>query len=295
MVLTIKGADSATSPAVRHLRLVGTSAGLDPPLSRVAEAPPDNRLALVPGTRSELTAAITSQPAAEVELGTLPPVWFRGADYEIPVTMKVQNAELARQAVRLTLLTTEAARTQVDPTDPAKQRRVTLPLLRSLPEQTLPPGEVSGAVRIAVPLEVVEGQIDCVIRADFVPHVFSDKVLATAYSLPFRLPVQNGVSVQLAAGNLMLTGNAQTKFAGAVKRTARFEGPVEVSLLNLPPGYSAAKVAVTADQEAFEIVISAPAVTAAADLPNIQFRVASPSGSLLQKDTPVPTKVMPGP
>jgi hypothetical protein len=196
--------------------------------------------------------------------------------------------------VRLTLLTTEAARTQVDPTDPTQQRRIALPLLRSLPEQTLPAGEVSGAVQIAVPLEVVEGQIDCVIRADFVPHVFSDKVLATAYSNPFRLPVQNAVSVQLAANNLMLTGNAQTTFGGAVKRTARFEGPVEVSLLNLPPGYSAPKIEVAADQEAFEIVVSAPAVTAAADLPNIQFRVASPMGSLLQKDTPVPTRVMPG-
>jgi hypothetical protein len=276
------------------LRLLGTSAGLDPPLLRIAQAPLDNRLALIPGIRSELTAAISSQPTAAVELGSLPPVWFRGADAEIPVTVKTPSADLARQAVRLTLLTTEAPRMQVDPTDPTQQRRITLPLLRSLPEQTLPPGEAAGAVRIAVPLEVVEGQIDCIVRADFVPHVFSDKVLASAYSHPFRLPVQNAVSVQPAASNLMLTGNAQTKFGGTVKRTARFEGPVEVSLLNLPPGYLAPKVAVAADQEPFEIVISAPAVTAAADLPNIQLRVASPSGSLLQKDTAVPTKVMPG-
>jgi hypothetical protein len=276
------------------MRLIGTSAGLEPALARIAQIPLDNRLELVPGARSELTAAIISQPTAIVELGHLPPVWFRGADTEIPVAVKAQNADLARLAVRWTLLTTESARTQVDPTDPTQQRRITLPMLRSLPEQSLPPGEVAGALRVAVPLEVVEGQIDCVVRADFVPNIFSDRVLATAYSPPFRLPVQNAVSVELAAKSLTLTGNMQATFAGAVKRTARFEGPVDVSLLNLPGGYSASKVTVAADQEKFEIVVTVPAVTAAADLPNIQFRVASPAGSMLQKDTPIPTKVMPG-
>jgi hypothetical protein len=145
-----------------------------------------------------------------------------------------------------------------------------------------------------VPLEVVEGQIDCVVRAEFVPHAFSDKVLASVYSPPFRLPVQNAVSVQLAANNLSLTGNAQTKFTGTVKRTARFTGAVGVSLINLPGDYPAPQVMVAPDQEQFEIVVSAPAVTAAADLPNIQLRVATPTGSLLQKDMPVATKVAPG-
>jgi hypothetical protein len=195
--------------------------------------------------------------------------------------------------VRLTLLTTEAPRTQPDPTDPAKQRQIPLPLLRSLPEQTLAAGESAARLRVAVPLEVVEGQIDAVVRADFLPQPLSDKSLASAYSHPFRLPVQNAVSVQLAAPNLALTGNAQTKFTGAVKRTARFAAPVEVSLLNFPAGYSAPKAIIAPDQEQFEIVVSAPAVTAAADLPNIQFRVATPAGSLLQRDAPVPTKVTP--
>ena len=294
VTLAVKSGQAAEPLAIKHMRLIGTSAGLEPALARIAQIPLDNRLELVPGARSELTAAIISQPTAIVELGHLPPVWFRGADTEIPVAVKAQNADLARLAVRWTLLTTESARTQVDPTDPTQQRRITLPMLRSLPEQSLPPGEVAGALRVAVPLEVVEGQIDCVVRADFVPNIFSDRVLATAYSPPFRLPVQNAVSVELAAKSLTLTGNMQATFAGAVKRTARFEGPVDVSLLNLPGGYSASKVTVAADQEKFEIVVTAPAVTAAADLPNIQFRVASPAGSLLQKDTPIPTKVMPG-
>jgi hypothetical protein len=238
-------------------------------------------------------AAFSNQAAVALELGSLPPVWFRGADIEIPLTLKVQNPDLARDPARLTLLTTESPRTQADPADPAKQRQIAIPMLRSLPEQTLSPGETAAALRVAVPLEAVEGQIDCVVRADFLPNAFSDKVLASAYSLPFRLPVQNAIAVQVAANNLALTGNAPTKFTGSVKRTARFEGPVEVSLVNLPADYSAPKATVAPDQEQFEITVTAPAVAAAADLPNIQLRVTTPSGSLLQRDTPVPTKVAP--
>jgi hypothetical protein len=281
-------------PSVRHLRLIGVSAGLDPPLSRVALAPIDGRLALVPGSRADLTALLTGPSGISFDLGELPPAWFRGADLEIPVTLKIQNAELARYPVRFTLLTTEAARTQPDPADPAKQRQIPVPMLRSVTEQTLTPGETGLRMRVVVPLEVVEGQIDGVVRADFLPHVFAVKALATAYSRPFRLPVQNAVAVQPGAGNLVLTGGAQTKFAGTVKRTARFTAPVDVALVNLPAGYAAPKVTLAPDQEQFEIVVSAPAVTAAADIPNVQYRVSTSSGSLLQRDTAMPTRVMPG-
>lgn len=294
VVLTAKAAEASPGVLVKHLHLVGTSAGLDPALVRVAQAPFDGRLAFVPATRTELTCALTGPATAALELGTMPVAWFRGTDPEIPLTLKLQHSELAGQAVRLTLLTTEAGRTEIDPTDPTRQRRIPVPLLRSLPEQTFSPGETAGTLKIAVPLEVVEGQIDGVIRADFVPSAFSDSVQATIYSPAFRLPVQNAVALQLAANNLMLTGNVQTKFTGAVKRTAHFTGAVDVALVNLPGGYSAPKVTVPGDQEQFEIVVTSPAVTAAVDLPNIQFRVTTPAGSLLQKDTAIATKVAPG-
>jgi hypothetical protein len=292
VVLSAKSGELAV-PAVKQLRLIGVSVGLDPALSRVALAPSDSRLALVPGTRSDLSVLLTAQSGITFDLGEVPPAWFRGADLEIPVTLKTLAADLARHPVRLTLLTTEAARTQPDPADPAKQRQIPVPMLHSAPEQSVVPGEPGQRLRVVVPLDVVEGQIDGVVRADFLPHAFADKALVTVYSHPFRLPVQNAVSVQLAANNLALTGGAQSKFTGTLKRTARFAAPVEVALVNLPAGYEAPKVTVASDQEQFEIVVSAPAVTAAADLANIQFRVSTPSGSLLQRDTAVPTKVTP--
>jgi len=293
VVISSKNADAAPGLEIRHPKLLGTSVGLDPPLRHVALVPAESRLELVPGARSELTAVLTPPAALSLELGGLPPVWFRGTTAEIPLTLKIQNPELAKQAVRLTLLTTEAPRTEIDPTDPARQRRITLPLLRSLPEQIWSPGETAGTLRVAVPMEIAEAQIDCVVRADFVPHAFSDKVLASVTSTPFRVHAQNGASVELAAKSLILTGNAQTKFTGTVKRTSGFAQAVEVALVNLPAGYSAPKVTVPPEQEQFEIVVTAPAVTAAADLPNVQFRVTTPGGGPLQKDVGIATKVTP--
>src|SRR5262249_29400954 len=133
VVLSAKSGE-LTVPAVKQLRRLGVSVGLAPALSRVALAPSDSRLALVPGTRSDLSVLLTAQSGTTFDLGELPPAWFRGADLEIPLTLKAQNADLAGQPVRLTLLTTEAARTQPDPADPAKQRQIPVPMLHSAPE-----------------------------------------------------------------------------------------------------------------------------------------------------------------
>jgi hypothetical protein len=293
VVVSAKLPDGAPAAQVKAFHVVGTSVGLDPVVQRVALAPAESRLALIPETRANLIASVTGPSAVALELGELPLAWFRGADPEIPLSLKVNNPDLAGNAVRLELLTTETARTQVDPADPAKQRKIPIPQLHSLPEQTLASGETTGRLRVAVPLEVVEGQIDCVVRADFLPHAFSEKVLHSTYSRAFRLPVQDAVTVQLASNSLALVGNSQAKFGGAVKRAAGFTSAVDVALINLPAGYTAPKVTVAPDQERFEIVVSAPAVSAAADLPNIQFRITTSRGTLLRPDTPLPTKSTP--
>jgi hypothetical protein len=293
VVLSAKFPETSPALPITSIHLTGTSVGLEPMLQRVALAPADNRLALIPESRSEMVAGLTGPSRIALELGGLPGAWFRGIDAEIPLMLKVEDADLSRRPVRLTLMTTEAARTQVDPTDPAKQRKLPVPQLRSLAEQSLAPGESAGRLPVAVPLEVVDAQIDCVVRADFLPHAFSDRIVAAAYSRPFRLPVHDAVTVQLTSNSLSLVGATQTKFPGAVKRTEGFTGAVEVALINLPAGYSAPQVTVPPDQEQFEIVVGTPAVAAAADLPNIQFRITTPQGHLLRPDAPVPTKAAP--
>ncbi|MBS0265118.1 MAG: hypothetical protein JSS02_24515 [Planctomycetes bacterium] len=278
-----------------RVQLQGRSSPVDlrPARWHAAQIPFDSRLALLPELRTELTCLLTSATTASLELGKLPDAWFRGVDIDLPVSVKSTSPELNRHAMRLSLLTTEAVRNIVDPTDPTQQRRIAPPLLHSLPEQWFLPGETGGAIRITVPPEVAESQIDAVIRADFASQPFSENVVTSIYSNPFRLPVQNAVTVQFATPELKLTGNANTTFRGTVKRAPSWTGAVSITLLNLPTGYTSAPVTVPPDQDQFELVIASPAITAAAKLANVQIRVATPLGNLLQVDTPVAVSVAP--
>jgi hypothetical protein len=283
----------ASEVSFKTLRIVGQSVGLDPPLRRVAMAPNDNRLTLVPDARTYLAASLGGQSGATLELSNLPANWFKGIDTALDVALNVANPGLKDKSVRLTLLTTEAPRNGPDPADPTRQRQIPLPLVHSVPEQTMAPGESSAALQLVMPTSIAEPAIECIVRADFVPNPFSDKVLASVYSKPLRIETKSAVDVQLASGNLNLQGNGQTRLAGSIKRAAGFNEPVVLSLLNLPAGYSATGVTVAPDQQQFELVITSPAVTAMSDIQNVQFRVATPAGALLALDRPIPTKVNP--
>jgi hypothetical protein len=154
-------------------------------------------------------------------------------------------------------------------------------------------GETAGSLRVAVPLDIAETSLACVLRAELVPHAFSDKVLARVYSKSFELPIQPASAVQLGASPVMLKGGVQTKVPHTLTRSPGFTSGVTVSLVNLPAGYAAAPVVVAESQTAFELAITAPAVTAAADLPNIALRVIGPGGTPILPDMPVAVKVAP--
>ena len=291
--ITSRGSEAGSDVNVRRVRILGQSAGLEPPLRRVAQGPFDSTLSLIPTQRTELTVAEVPNAGPRIELGTLPAALFKGADLQLPVMVRFANSQLAGRPVRVTLLTTEATRTKVDPTDPTQQRRLPFPLIRSLPEQTLPTADSTGTLNVLVPLDVAEPHVDCVIRAEVLPEAFSEQALATAYSQPFRLNVQPSLALQPATNSLMLTGKGETKLAGTLQRTAGFAQPVEVELVNLPAGYSAPKVVIAPDQQQFELAVTAPDVAAAADLPNIVLRVTTSTGRPLLGDIPIATKVTP--
>jgi hypothetical protein len=169
-----------------------------------------------------------------------------------------------------------------------------LPLLRSFPEQWMLLKDRATHLRLDVPLNVAEPVIDCVVQAEFVPHAFSDSVLATVVSEPFRLAVKPAAKVELAAKELVLLGNARTKLVGTVKRSAGFTEPVELVLQRLPAGYTAAPVTLPPDQEKFELVVTAPPTSSDIDLKNISLKITTSRGKPLQRDLPVVTKVRPG-
>ena len=207
----------------------------------------------------------------------------------MPIQLKLAAEGRARTA-RLTLLTTEAARLN-NPADPSKGQK---PRVDGGLNQVVEAGDPEGGLQITVPTDVADPSLDLVVKAELVEHPFSQNVVATVYSKPFRLPVQTAVTAQLTAPNLMLKGATAGKFTGSIKRTAGFTGAVNVQILNLPAGSTVPTVTVPADQENFEIVVTPAAVTAVTDVPNVVFRVtAGTSATPLLPDVTVATKITP--
>ena len=285
--------DASNWPAWQRLFLIGRSTGLEPALERLAALPADPKAALPAIGLQDL--ALVTQPAVGVKLlvPQLPSLAFKGASIKIPVTVERPAGAAENLVARFKLVTTEQTRL-ANPQNPAQGNK---PLISSLPEQSLLPGESQGQVEITVPLDVAEPVVDGVLRLDLLPDLFSDTVVSSLVSAPFRLSVQNAIAVK-PVQPLQLTGESKTTFLVTMDRTAGFTEPVLFELLNLPQGYTAAKVRQVGDQQkeiATGIEIMAPKVAAAADLPNILLRITTESGSQLVNDIPVPTKAVPKP
>lgn len=287
ITLTHQGAVTAAG-AFAGLHIVGESTDANPPISRWALVPSDQRLNLLPSERTTLAAGLTIPAGTAIELGALPATIFRGVDFTLPLKLK-QAAQPRTRIARLTLLTTEATR----PADKLGYAD-SLPRVDGGINQVVEADDPQGGLRITVPTDIAEPNIDFVIKAELVEHAFSQNAVATVYSAPFRLPVQSPVTVQLAANNLMVQGNVAAKFTGTIKRTPGFTGAVTVQILNLPAGSTVPPVTVPADQETFELTVTTPAVTAAMDIPNVVFQiVATDTGKPLQANVPLATKISP--
>ena len=287
-VTLMRSGQATSAESLLGVRIVGEAAELAPPLRRVASIAPDARHTLLSEARTLLGVGVTPAIGATLELGTLPAAIYRGVDFTVPLQFKGTAAAKAKTA-RLTLMSTEVPRL-VNPAAPNQGQK---PLVDGGVNQTIEMSETTGGLKISVPTDLADGTIDFVIKAELVEHPFAQNVVATTYSKPFRLPVQNAAKVDLAMANLALKSGAAAKFAGTVKRTAGFVGPVVVQVVNLPAGTNGANITVPAAQEAFELNVTPPAVTAAMDVPNVVLRVTSESGKPLQADVPLPTRIMP--
>jgi len=293
VVIAATGGLKTSGIGVRRVQIVARSQGVEPALRRIALAPLDASMSLVPTERADLTVFLLPPAGGSLEAGPVPAVFFRGTELQLPVSLQLNDQKLAGATVQLSLVTTEKDRTILDPVDDIYRGKIRGPVVHSLPLQFLQPGERTGNLRLAAPAAAADPALDCVVRADFVPGVFASHVVSTVYSAPFRLNLHNAVSVQLSTNALALASKMETKFTGTLKRTPGFVEPVAVRLANLPNGYTAPAVTVAPHQESFEIVVTAPEVKAAADLRGITFRVTLPNGAPLLDDVPVIAKAAP--
>jgi hypothetical protein len=268
------------------LRLVGESIGIDPPIKRTAIQQPG----VIPPTFTDTMVVGTVPPAGlSLELSQLPTVLFRGVTSELGFVAKHHVGHpAANLPLRLVLDSTEPVRKR----DPNNANSGTFPVVAIVPRWILPNESEQSSVKLSVPLEVTEPVINFVVKVEALPHAYSDRVLSTAFSQPFQAEIKNGVTPKLDDGSLAFAGEVDHKIKGVLQRTTGFAGPVEVTLVGLPAGYSVQPGTVAADQEAFELTVRGPKVGTETPIGNVKLRVTS-AGSLIVPESSVSLKSIP--
>ena len=166
------------------------------------------------------------------------------------------------------------------------------PLVRALPNQVVDTKMSKTQLKLFVPLDVAEREIGFVVRADVIPHPYSNQVLESAYSEPFRLPVRTAAAVTLNPKTLNLVPGQSNKVQGTLKRTAGFKGSVDVVLAGLPKGFSSPKVSVPSGENQFELAVTLPEKTKPQALQKITLAVSSTGGRPILPNKPVALKVV---
>ncbi len=268
------------------VRLVGESVGLQPAVQRsagVATNVPEPLFA------ESLGLGTTSGIGISMDVPSLSPVMFRGLTADVAVSLKRQPGLFAAdKPVRFTLTTTEASRLR-QPGNPAAGN---FPMVSLGAVNPVEPGAEPTALKLQVPLEVAESTIDLYIRAEAIRHLYADAVLATSYSQPFRIQVQNAVSPKVDEPTLAIVSERDHAVTGQLQRTAGFSGPVEVTLVGLPNEYQVTAASVSGDQGTFSVVVKAPKVEQEQPLANVRLRVTS-QGALIAAEQAVAVKVAP--
>jgi len=291
--VTLAGLGANRVGDLRQLELVAESDGVTPPIRRLVTVATAPGTPTVPGFENVMQVATTPPIQIAVKVGTLPPALFKGVMAEIPVTVKrLGRDKSASSSVRLTLLSTESPR-RIAPRNP--KNRTIKPLVRAMPAQSIPAGQSSGVLRIAVPSDVAEREIEFVIRADIVPHPYAPQSQTAVYSRPFRLPVRTAAQIVLKPQSLKLTAGGTGHVRGTIKRTSGFRGSVVIALAGLPKGASAGTIVVPGNQQTFDIAVTIPKTLKPASLGKVVMRMTANGGKSILPTRPVPLRVVAGP
>jgi hypothetical protein len=274
-------------PPLARVRLVGQSVGVTPPIHRVAviEAPNQQQLA---GFLDSIPVAPTAESPARIDVGNVPGYLLKGVDAQWPV----KTAALPKHPgdwLRLSLVSTETPRP-----NPQGKRQKVKPTVAALPNQAVACASGSGSLKVAIPLDVAEPAIDFVVKADVVSNPYSNRVLSTSYSKPFRMLVQDPLGLQMDAASLRLASGAPGKIHGKLIRHPGFKQTVNVALAGLPAGYSAAAIAVPGDKTDFEMPITLAKEATARTIPNVSINVSLADGKV-PVTQPIELKVVPTP
>ncbi|REK09962.1 MAG: hypothetical protein DWQ37_17835 [Planctomycetota bacterium] len=290
------------SPAQSLTRVLGTSAAENVSIKRLAR-PPENPVSQhQPWLGEELAVAVTTPPPITLVWDVLSSdvVLARGA--ALPVKLRLQRAEGAKGAVRLSLLTTQKMpRKKVKENNSEKEVDDVARALRFEGAPTIAADASEIDARIIVPGDLPEIAYDLAIQAELLRDD-NKSVAATAVTPARRLKSAPPATLELATAAVEArAGLGETgKVSGKIKRAAGFSLPVNITLKGLPEGLSAPTVTLVDDQTDFEFPLSFPFGTAAGDLKDVEVSAISLTDpkdpkSVIQVGTlPLAVKVVPG-
>ena len=238
------------------------------------------------GFLDSIAVAATAESPVKIGSGAIPPYLLKGINAAWPVTAVPTSGHPA-DWLRLSLVSTETPR----PNPQGKRRKVKRGIV-AFPEQALSLWAGKGTLKVSVPLDVADPAIDFVIKADVVSNPYSNRVLATCYSTPFRMLVQDPVGLQVHPASLKLASGSTAKLRGTLVRHPGFKGTVSVAVMGLPAGYSAGPVTVAGDQSKFDVPINVPKEPAARPLPNVTITATIGEGKVAVTQ-PLPLMVAP--
>lgn len=270
------------------LRIVGESVGVEPAIKSTAKLLTG---VIAPTFIDTMAVGTTPSSGLSLDLQQLPAVLYRGLSVEIPLTIKRQAGQPSSTVpVKLSLDSTEPVRKR-DNNNPAAGN---FPVVSASPKMIQPGEPEQSSIKLTVPVEVAEPVIDFVVKAEATPHAYSERVLATAYSQPFRAEIKSAVAPKVDDPTLAVVAELEHKVTGQLQRIAGFTGPVEATVVGLPAEYMVQAATIAGDQDKFAITIKAPKVAAETPVANVKLRITS-AGNLLVAEIPVNMKVVPKP
>lgn len=229
---------------------------------------------------------VVTSAAPSIELVQVPASVFKGTTQTIGLKLAGDLPE--GHAVRFSLVSDEPSR----PNDPKKPADGMKPIVRLSQDAAVPPGITDAAVALMTPADVAVGQVRAVVKAEVVPHAWSRQVVATGYSPPLALNVQEAVaSAAITGSNAVKKGTNQVAFS--IQRRDGFAQSLRVELRGLPAGFSAAAVDLAADQADGTLAVVVPENAAAGSVPNVELAVVGADGAVLKSIKPLELTVQP--
>lgn len=286
MFLTLTRKAKSKAPGLSFIRIVAKSSGLKPEIQRTLSLSTRSRREDVPGFADMLTVAKGSSSSLKIEdLKVSDPV-LKGHDVELTYRLKGKPRS-ANSVIRFSLVSSEKPRRIV----PRNPRKGIKPLVRVRRFETNSTTQSQGRVHIVVPLDIAQREIDCVLKAEIVPHVFSSKVYSVVYSKPFKLSVRQAARVSVEKKTQKIPAGKTSTITGTLQRAKKYPGVIQLKLVGLPKGFSASQVMLPEGADSFAFSIRSPKNSRTGLLRNVRIETRNTSGKQIAPSYPLKIEV----